>query len=148
MSENLDIALNIINILSQEELLNLGNEELRYIVRNLNGEEISEFIFAKNIKIFGGINKYVENFFSSNTINKIKAMPAGEMKITTKNGAIKAMNKMLRYDELTPENRNTINMAILQLNNEGSAPAAGGFRRKKKAKSKSKSKSKAKSKKQ
>jgi len=136
MSENLNTALTVINLLSKEELLSLGNQELRYIVRNLNTEEIREFIFAKNIKIFGGINQYVENFFSFNTINKIKAMPNGEMKIISKSGAVNTLNKMLTYDELTPENRDSINMAILQLNDEGSAPAAGGVRRKKRAKSK------------
>jgi hypothetical protein len=136
MSDNLNTALAVVNLLSKDELLSLGDQELRYIVRNLNTEEIREFIFAKNIKIFGGINEYVENFFSSNTINKIKAMANGGMKIISKSGAIKTMNKMLTYDELTPENRNTINMAILELNNDGTAPAAGGVRRKKNAKSK------------
>ena len=136
MSENLNTALAVVNLLSKDELLSLVDQELRYIVRNLNTEEISQFIFAKNIKIFGGINQYVENFFSSNTINKIKAMPNGEIKMISKSGAVKTMNKMLTYDELTPENRDSINMAILQLNDEGSAPAAGGVRRKKKAKSK------------
>jgi len=129
MSVNLQGALEIVNELSVEHLRKLNREQLLYIINGLTGEEAREFMFAKNIKIFGGINGYVENFLSTGTVMRMKTMPNGMAKRSGIQGALNALNKMLTYDELTEANRAEINEAILQLTNE-TAPAAGGYKRK------------------
>lgn len=129
-------SLDLINELSVQELRQLNRDQLLFIVSGLTGEEIREFMFAKNTKIFGGINGYVDNFLSTGTINKIKAMN-GQAKISAKSGAIETLNKMLTYDELTDANRTKINDAISELNGYlETAPAAGGRRKNKTRRSK------------
>jgi len=124
-------SLELINELSVQELKQLNRDQLLFIVSGLTAEQIREFMFAKNTKIFGGINGYVDNFLSTGTINKIKAMN-GQSKVTAKAGAIESLNKMLTYDELTVANRTRINDAISELNDYvESAPAAGGRRKNK-----------------
>jgi predicted nucleic acid-binding OB-fold protein len=132
MSINLQGALEIVNELSVEDLQALSRDQLLYIISGLTAEEAREFMFAKNIKIFGGINGYVENFLSTGTVMKMKTMPNEIERRIGIQGALNALNKMLTYDDLTEENRTRINEAILQLTNE-TAPAAGGYRRKNKS---------------
>ena len=129
MSVNLQGALEIVNELSVEHLRKLNREQLLYIINGLTGEEAREFMFAKNIKIFGGINGYVENFLSTGTVITLKTIPNEIERRSSIQGALNALNKMLTYDELTETNRARINEAILQLTNE-TAPAAGGYKRK------------------
>ena len=130
MSINFNAAMILVNKLSVEELSQLNRDQLLFIVRGLTSSEISDVMFAKNIKIFGGINGYVNNFLSTGTITKIKAMSNGLPKTKVIEGAIQSLNKMLTYDSLTDKNRIKINDAILQLSNS-TAPAAGRYRRNK-----------------
>jgi hypothetical protein len=133
-------ALQLIDELSVEDLRSLTKEQLMDIVSHLTPEQASDFIFAKNIKIFGGINGYVNDFFAKNTISKIKAMPNG-VKVRTIASTIELLNKMLK-PELTEENRSRINNGIAELREPSTAPAAGGYRKAKKSKNnKSKKKS-------
>jgi len=127
-------ALQLIDELSVEDLRSLTKEELMDIVSLLTPAQASDFIFAKNIKIFGGINGYVNDFFAKDTISKIKAMP-NAVKVRTIASTIELLNKMLKPD-LTEENRSRINHAIAELREPASAPAAGGYRKKKTRKSK------------
>ena len=122
-------ALRLVEELSADELTQLTADDLLYVVSGLTRTQSRDFMFAKNIKIFGGINGYVDNFLSSGTISKIKAMPDGLSKRTTTEGAIESLNKMLTYDELSSSNHEKINQAIIALTN-AAAPAAGGYRRK------------------
>jgi hypothetical protein len=122
-------AMDIVDGFDPEDLENLSQGQLLYIIGGLTGEEAREFMFAKNIKIFGGINGYVENFLSTGTVMRMKTIPNEIERRSGIQGALNALNKMLTYDELTEENRTRINEAILQLTNE-TAPAAGGYKRK------------------
>jgi len=131
-------ALQLIDELSVEDLRSLTKEQLMGIVSLLTPEEASNFIFAKNIKIFGGINGYVNDFFEKNTISRIKAMTNGVSKVRTISSTIDLLNKMLKPD-LTEENRTRINSAIAELREPSTAPAAGGYRKAKNKKSKKKS---------
>jgi hypothetical protein len=109
----------IVDNLSIDELRRLSNKDICAIVikNNLDDVDVTEFIFSKNIKIFGGINGYVTDFFSYNTISKISNIKDEELKNNSKNGAIILLKKFLTYSEITRENRVRINYALLELNN-------------------------------
>ena len=109
----------IVNNLSINELRKLSNKDICSIMieHDLDDIDVTEFIFAKNIKIFNGINGYITNFFSTNTISKISNIKDTELKNNSKNGAIILLQKFLTYSEITRENRVRINYAILELNN-------------------------------
>jgi len=130
MPSKFDAVLELVEELSVEELRSLNYDDILYIVGGLSGDQVSEFMFLKNIKIFGGINGYVDNFLSTGTISKIRTMPEGLPKTNAKEGAIKSLNKMLTYANLTHANRVAIEGALLQLNMTNVAPAAGRRKRK------------------
>lgn len=134
-------ALQLVEELTVEELQKLNRDQLLFIASGLTKAEVSDFMFAKNMKIFGGINGYVDDFLSSGTIIKIKDMAEGLSKITIRDGALQTLNKMLTYKSLTDTNRVKINNAVAELQ-YASAPAAGGLRKKKSRTRKHKGKNK------
>jgi hypothetical protein len=130
MTSKFDAVLELVEELSVEELRSLNYDDILYIVGGLSGDQVSEFMFVKNIKIFGGINGYVDNFLSTGTIAKIRTMPEGLPKTTAKEGAIKSLNKMLTYPNLSDVHRVAIEGAIVKLNMTNVAPATGRRKRK------------------
>ena len=143
MSENLRELLDIVENTSAEDILSIPQSEFVKISNILSPEEFSEFMFAKNIKIFGGVNNYANDYFDKNTISKILAM-SSLGKSSYREACMKTLNKMLSHPDLNDENRTRINNAIIQLGSQA-APAAGG-RSKGRGSGKSKSKAKAKAK--
>ena len=123
-------AMDILDEFDADDLAQLSREQILYIIGGLNKSQIRKFMFAKNLKIFGGINGYAENFLSTGTVTRLKAMKNGTDKISSVEGALHTLRKMLTYDELTANNRAEIDEAILELTNE-TAPAAGGRRKSK-----------------
>lgn len=81
-------------------------------------------LVKKNVRKFGGINPYVEDFLPK-TIAYIEALPAGEEKETTKRGQRALIETMLGEEGLTDENRTKLHSA---LGNQLAAAAAGGGR--------------------
>ena len=108
------------------------NEE---IVQDPN--EFLDFMFAKNIKIFGGIDAYIHHFISHGTVRTIMNMPEGNVKKQSRVGAFIKLQKMLTYD-ISPENRMEVEAAIEQLQEIPQTAAAAGGRRKGKSKGKGK----------
>jgi hypothetical protein len=104
---------------SVEELRQLTKEDLMAIMRALGPINFQEFLFAKNVKIFDGINGYVDDFFAKNTINKVKALPNA-----TKKGTVAMLKKMLTYGNITEVNKKRVSLAIAEL-----SPAAAGKRK-------------------
>jgi hypothetical protein len=98
-------------------------------------------MFAKNIKIYGGIDIYINDFFAKGSVQTINTMEPGPAKDASIFGALITLRKMNEY-EITAENRERIKNALNILNGLP-APAAGGKRKTKKSK-KTRSKSKAK----
>jgi hypothetical protein len=127
MTFDINIALQLVNLLTAEELCTLSRDSLLIIAGKLTSSEFREFTFVKNIKIFGGINGYVNDFLSTGTINKIRDMPDDLSKIRIKEGAIETLNKMLTYSDLTEQNCMQINSSILLLSH---TPATAGGSRK------------------
>jgi len=127
-------ALSFVHASTAEDLRTLSKETLIGILRTLNPEDVQTFIFAKNIKIFGGINEYIQDFFAKQTVQKILAMPEGSSKEMNKQGLQLTLQKMDKYEGVTLENKNRIRRALLQTNNFSTAPAAGGKKKSRKTK--------------
>jgi hypothetical protein len=106
-------------------------------------QDKQRILFAKNIKIFGGINGYVNDFLSKGTIERIKSMPAGEMRSSTVNGAKHTLHLMASHAEISSENKDRIQAAMAELDNLRGGKRRGGksqriSRKKRKATRKSK----------
>jgi hypothetical protein len=61
----------LLETISIDELKNMTKEDLKKVMEQLSAVEFSNFVYMKNIKMFGGINNYIDNFFESETIKKI-----------------------------------------------------------------------------
>lgn len=103
--------------------------------------EFLDFMFAKNIKIYGGIDEYIQHFISHGTIRIIMDMPEGNVKRNSKAGAFIKLQKMLTYD-ISPENRIEVEAAIEELQGRPEAAAAAGGRRRAKRTARAKGKRK------
>lgn len=123
-------ALSFIHASTAEDLRTLSKETLLGILRTLNPEDVQTVIFAKNIKIFGGINGYIQDFFANQTVQKILAMPEGVMKEMNIQGLQLTLRKMDKYDGVTLENKERIVEALQQVSITYTAPAAGGKQKK------------------
>jgi hypothetical protein len=117
-----------------DNMIELAHKRLKALGRP---EEFADFIVAKNIKIFGGINEYVTDFFSINPehgkdpINYALSLRYNEKRAKIIDSTKLILRKMLLQPGLTEENRARIEDAITRLNPPGvaAAAAAGGSRR-------------------
>jgi small basic protein len=109
-------ALELINELSADELRSLTRDGLMFIIDGMSPEDISRFLMEKNVKVFGSINAYVDDF-----LNKT-AFVQGDI------GKNILLNKMLEYPGISEENKTRIRAAINIITR--TAPAAGGRRKK------------------
>lgn len=140
MEFTLNDALEFVAVSSKDKLRKMTREELILISSILPPEDFQEFIIAKNVKICGGINKYVNDFFAKDTINKIINMQNVQIRSISIDGAILTLNKMLMYEDLQkdpPEvvnekNRNRITEALDIITPMAAAAATGGHVSKKK----------------
>jgi len=123
MSFTLQDALDIVEDTDVELLRQLPIEVIQQISQLLRPDEYKEFLFAKNVKIFGGINEYTNDIFDKGTIEKVKNKPA---KVGLALSAI--LTKILSEPGLTDDNKRRVSQAIRELNQSptASAPAAGG----------------------
>jgi len=128
----LDIALTFIDRASAARLGSLTKDEIQFIADGMTPDEVGTFLFAKNVKIFGGINGYANDFFAKGTLERIAAMPAGPDKEDTKRALREMLERMLTYADLSAENRSRITGAIAGVLGAAAA-AAGGSRHRRKA---------------
>jgi len=132
MEFGINEALAMVEESSVEDLLQLTKEELMAIMSELGPVNFKEFLFAKNVKIFGGINGYVDDFFAKNTINKVKTLPN-----STKIGTVDMLKKMLAYDNISEANKKRVSRAIADLSPASAAAAAGSRKTRKGLRSRS-----------
>jgi hypothetical protein len=125
MDFGINEAMAFVEESSVEELRQLTKEELMDIMGTLGPVNFQEFLFAKNVKIFGGINGYVDDYFAKNTINKVKAQPNA-----TKRATVAMLKKMLTYGNITDENKRKVATAIAELSPASAAAAAAAGKRK------------------
>lgn len=99
-------------------LRGLDREDLMNLMHLLGPSEFQNFIFLKNVKIFGGINGYVEDF--------LPAISSLGMDSSGAEGALRILRQMQTYSDLNDTNRRGVDSAIRRLSH---AAAAAGRRR-------------------
>jgi len=109
---------------SPQQLSQMTRDDLIGIARTLSPEEIKTFLFEKNVKLFGGINPYVEDFLA-----KMKTSVPKDAMV----GFITMLNTMKAYPGLSEENKLKVNnrIEVLKMLTGAAAPAAGGSSKKK-----------------
>jgi hypothetical protein len=110
-------ALELINEMSAEDLKTLNQDELMYIVNGMNQDERSRFFMEKNVKVFGGIDGYVNDF-----LNKVNLQAMHEQ---GKAGARTLLNTMLLYPGISEASKKRVQDALASIN-YAAAAAAGG----------------------
>lgn len=107
-----------------QQLSQMTRDDIIRIAGTLTKDEFKTFLFEKNVKLFGGINPYVEDFLAK--INT--GVPKDAMV-----GFIAMLNTMDAYPGLSEENKVKVNNRI-KLLKMLTAPAAGGTRKNRKRK--------------
>jgi len=120
---DIEDALDLIEDFTVEQLKALTQEDLLIILQGMSAENRRRFFIEKNVKIFGGINQYVDDFLEKTNINSMN--PQGRV------GARSLLEAMLAYPGVTEENNKLLLEAIAKTEPKGAAPAAGGNRRSK-----------------
>ena len=129
---SLQDALHLLDDLTVDELKRMNSEQLTFITKDLDGEEKLTFFFKKNVKIFGGINGYVDDFF-----RKVKVK---ELTRAQQLGALEFLKKMKETAGLTDDNKRRVSHAISVIEGQNSAPSAGGGKGRKTTKRRASSK--------
>ena len=96
------------------------------ILSQMPPASFTKILMAKNVKIFGGINPYVEDFIPSVAAG-LARMPEGPAKERAKTGQRALVDAMLNQPGLSDENKRRLQAS---LDGELAAAAAGGKRRK------------------
>ena len=87
-------------------------EAIQYIANRVTPSQLIEILFAKNCKIFGGINGYINDVFAKNTVQKIQAMPEGIHREKTASAFLVYLWKMELQNETSAENHERLEEAI------------------------------------
>lgn len=105
-----------------------GGLALQFMALLQNPDNIQTILFEKNLKIFGGINEYVEDFLPQ-ILEVLPSLSLAQQE-TTKTGARLTVSLMLSTPGLTAENRQRLQDALQgPLASHAAAPAAGRRRR-------------------
>lgn len=105
-----------------------GGLALQFMALLQNPDNIQTILFEKNLKIFGGINEYVEDFLPQ--VLEVLPTLALANQESTKRGARLTVNRMLSTPGLSDENRQRLQDALQgPLASHAAAPAAGRRRR-------------------
>jgi hypothetical protein len=104
-------GLSIVEQASVTDLRSLTRDELQFILAGMNPEEVQTFLFAKNVKIFGGINGYINDFFRQETVGKTLQFPPIQ-----RIGTIAVLTTMSAYPGVTKKNKERVlrGLATLQ----------------------------------
>ena len=103
-----------------------GDEEAMFVIMmSLTEQQRLNVLVEKNIRIFKGVNEYAKEFLTKTT-QSLARMEEGKDKELVKAGQRKIVEALLKKDGLTPENKNTLNKALIDV--FAGAAAAGGFK--------------------
>ena len=116
---HIDDAIDLIEQSSAKELASLTRDEFMFIVAGMSPEDIQTFMVAKNVKIFGGINPYVDDFFMKGTVEKTLQLPKEQQA-----GTVAVLRRLMATEGITEKNKTRIQKALKDLG------VAGGRRRK------------------
>ncbi len=127
-NRRLNIVLGVIQELSGEELRAIPPHVFMMLVQGLTPDQFKTVLFMKNVKIYGGVNQYVDDFFGKRTVEQILAMGPGPRRESTTPGALFILKNMLEDPALTQTNKERVSAAIASLE----ALTGGGTRRRRK----------------
>jgi hypothetical protein len=113
-------ALELIDEFSVDYLKGLTQEDLILIIDGMTQEEVGRFFMEKNVKVFGGIDGYINDFLTK--VNLVSMDEQG------KAGARGMLNMMLVYPGISEEMKGRVRNALRSIN-YATAPAAGGKRK-------------------
>lgn len=82
-----NIILETIEELSREELAHIPSTLWAITIDGCTLDQKMEIILRKNIKIFGGVDRYINNMFDRNHLERIMALPLAERR-TARDGTI------------------------------------------------------------
>lgn len=120
-----DELLRFIDSLTLEEIRSIpGAAWIPLVMSVPDPQDRQRVLFAKNVKVYGGINAYVDDFFTKDTINRIKAMPAGPGRAGAVDGAKISLQRMSEYDGISVANKSRVLAGKAELEN-----LSGGHRR-------------------
>ncbi len=114
-NRHLDIVLGLIQELSGEQLRAIPPHVFMVLVEGLTPDQFKTVLFMKNVKIYGGVNQYVDDFFGKGTVEQILAMEPGARRDSTKPGALFILKNMLEDPVLTQANKDRVSAAIASL---------------------------------
>ena len=108
-----------------------GGDALQYVALLETPDNFHQIMFEKNLKVFGGINEYVEDFMPA-ILDQLRRIPLAERE-SRKEGARAIVQRMLATEGLSAENREGLQQAMSgPLASHTTAPAAGKRRRRRK----------------
>ena len=109
---------NFIKLVSVQKLLNLSqSHEFMLNITQLFKENYINFLCAKNIKIYGGINNYINNYYDRNTVDRLIVMELQQTnsQITEFSPLFickSLLEKMYTMDDVSIKNKNRIKLSI------------------------------------
>lgn len=128
MSQAFRDAMEIVEELTATQLTQVFRDPnlIRDLLEGLSAEEQAQLLVAKNAKVFGGINAYIEDFLTK-AVPRIVAMPEGAQKEQTKKGQRGLVQAMLAHDGVSESNKTKLQDVLTR--DISAAPAAGGKRK-------------------
>ena len=118
-------ALELLNEIDGDDLRTLTRDDLMFILDGMNEQDRGRFFMEKNVKVFGGIDGYVNDFLNKTNLKTLNEQG--------KSGARVILNKMLLYPGISAESKTRVQSALASISYE-TAPAAGGKRTRRKKK--------------
>ena len=101
--------IELVDDLSVQELRAMTPDVLRSLMSEIQFPvNIQAFLFAKNIKILGGINEYIDDFLPH--MDRLVANPA-----MNRMGAISILRRMLHHPDISEHYRGRVHAALDRL---------------------------------
>ena len=113
--KSLNMLLTMIEKLDKFKVYELFSDRgfLMSVRMGLTQEHFETVIFAKNVKLFDGINGYVDDFLAK-VLPRLRSMSAAE-KAMTKPGAISTLNRMKTYAGIDEAHKAQVEAALSEI---------------------------------
>ena len=124
----IDMILAWVETQTPEQLASMKRDDMMRLMAFMpDQQDFQKFMFAKNKRIFGGINGYVEDFLGKGTVDRILAMPAGPGRTSALTGAKRTLDEMKIDAGISEANKALVVAALARL--EGAQGGGSRHRR-------------------
>jgi len=124
----IDMILAWVESQTPEKLASMTRDDMMRLMAFMpDQQDFQKFMFAKNKRIFGGINGYVEDFLGKGTVDRILAMPAGPGRTSALTGAKRTLDEMKIDAGISEANKALVVAALARL--EGAQGGGSRHRR-------------------